>query len=43
MNTAVRPEMFHDEAAHRLEWRLAMPALIAAAILTLYGLLYHVF
>jgi hypothetical protein len=34
------PDMFHDVAAHRLEWRLAVPAIVAAAIVVLYGLMY---
>jgi len=37
------PDMFHDEAAHRLEWRVAVPFAIATAILVLYGLVYHAF
>jgi hypothetical protein len=37
------PDMFHDEAAHRIEWRLGVPIAIAAAILALYGLVYHLF
>ena len=47
MNTAKmnyeHPDMFHDEAAHRLEWRVAVPFAIAAMILALYGLFYHAF
>ena len=45
MNTArmSHPDMFHDEAAHKIEWRLGVPALVAAAILSLYAVIYYVF
>jgi hypothetical protein len=41
--TNPHPDMFHDEAAHRIEWRLGVPFGIAATILALYVLVYRLF
>ncbi|HXC49430.1 MAG TPA: hypothetical protein VN634_00980 [Candidatus Limnocylindrales bacterium] len=37
-----QPDMFHDEAAHRLEWLVVgVPFTIAAAVLAMYYLILY--
>ena len=41
MRTTYDKELFHDEAAHKIERRVAILLAAPLVILALYGLFYH--